>query len=139
MHVGLNPIYLVPGQTGGMEVYARELAPRLAAMEDLRVTAFVNREAAGEDFGCEQVVVSVNATDRMQWVRGEQLLLPGLAEAHGCDLVHSLGSTAPIRGRFAAWSRCTICTTSSFPTHTSASGRSACAYLSPPVLAAPTG
>ncbi len=100
MHVGLNLIYLVPGQTGGMEVYARELAPRLAAMEELRVTAFVNQEAAGEDFGCEQVVVPVDATDRMQWVRGEQLLLPGLAEAHGCDLVHSLGSTAPIRGRF---------------------------------------
>jgi len=100
VHVGLNLIYLVPEQTGGMEVYAREIAPRLAAMEDLRVTAFVNREAAGEDFGCEKVVVPVDATNRLQWVRGEQVLLPGLAEAHGCDLVHSLGSTAPIRGRF---------------------------------------
>lgn len=100
MHVGLNLIYLVPGQTGGMEVYAREIAPRLAAMPDLRVSAFVNREAAGEDFGCEQVVVDVNATNRLQWVRGEQMLLPGLAEKHGCDLVHSLGSTAPVRGDF---------------------------------------
>ena len=101
MHVGLNLIYLVPGETGGMEVYARELAPRLAAMGDLKVTAFVNREAAGEDFGCdEQVVVPVNARSRLQWVRGEQLLLPGLAERAGCDVVHSLGSTAPVRGRF---------------------------------------
>ncbi|MEJ7893310.1 MAG: glycosyltransferase family 1 protein [Solirubrobacteraceae bacterium] len=100
MHVGLNLIFLVPGQTGGMEIYARELAPRLAALEGLRVTAFVNREAAGEEFGCEKVVVPVNASDRLQWVRGEQLLLPGLAEGHGCDLVHSLGSTAPVRGRF---------------------------------------
>ena len=100
MHVGLNLIFLVPGHTGGMEVYARELAPRLAAMEGLRVTAFVNREAAGEDVGCERVVVPVDAANRLQWVRGEQLLLPGLAEAHGCDLVHSLGSTAPLRGRF---------------------------------------
>ena len=101
MHVGLNLIYLVPGETGGMEVYARELAPRLAAMGDLKVTAFVNREAAGDDFGCdEQVVVPVNARSRLQWVRGEQLLLPGLAERAGCDVVHSLGSTAPVRGRF---------------------------------------
>ena len=101
MHVGLNLIYLVPGETGGMEVYARELAPRLAAMGDLKVTAFVNREAAGEDFGCdEQVVVPVNARSRLQWVRGEQLLLPGLAERAGCGVVHSLGSTAPVRGRF---------------------------------------
>lgn len=94
-------IYLVPDETGGMEVYARELAPRLAAMDGLRVTAFVNREAAGEDFGChEQVLVPVNARSRVQWVRGEQLLLPGLAERAGCDVVHSLGSTAPVRGRF---------------------------------------
>ena len=26
MHVGLNLIYLVPGETGGMETYARELS-----------------------------------------------------------------------------------------------------------------
>ena len=100
LHVGLNLIFLVPGQTGGMEVYARELVPRLAAIDDLRVTAFVNREAAGEDFGCEQVVVPVAATSRLQWVRGEQLLLPRIAAARGIDLLHSLGSTAPVRGAF---------------------------------------
>ncbi|MBA2348727.1 MAG: glycosyltransferase family 4 protein [Solirubrobacterales bacterium] len=93
-------IFLVPGETGGMEVYARELVPRLAAMDDLEVTAFVNQEAAGEDFGCERVVVPVNARNRLEWVRGEQVLLPKLAEARGCELVHSLASTAPIRGRF---------------------------------------
>ena len=31
MHVGLNLIYLVPGETGGMETYARELIPALLA------------------------------------------------------------------------------------------------------------
>ena len=29
MHVGLNLVFLVPGETGGMEVYARELVPAL--------------------------------------------------------------------------------------------------------------
>jgi glycosyltransferase involved in cell wall biosynthesis len=101
MYVGLNLIFLVPGETGGMEVYARELAPRLAARPDLHVTAFVSREAAGEDLGVERVVVPVNAANRFEWVRGEQLLLPRLAARAGCRVVHSLASTAPVHGRFA--------------------------------------
>jgi glycosyltransferase involved in cell wall biosynthesis len=100
IHVGLNLIFCVPGETGGMEVAARETIPELAAIDDLRLTAFVNREGAGTFGGVEEVVVPVNATSRAQWVRGEQQLLPGLAARAGVDLVHSLGSTAPLRGRF---------------------------------------
>ena len=49
MHVGLNLIYLVPGETGGMEVYARELIPELvAAAPGARFTVFVNRETASD-------------------------------------------------------------------------------------------
>jgi glycosyltransferase involved in cell wall biosynthesis len=99
MHVGLNLIFLVPGETGGMETYARELIPRLAERGDLRLTAFVNREAAGGDFGVESVVVPVRARNRVEWVRGEQQHLPGLADRAGCDVLHSLASTAPLRGR----------------------------------------
>ena len=29
MHVGLNLVFLVPGETGGMETYARELIAAL--------------------------------------------------------------------------------------------------------------
>ena len=100
MHVGVNLIFRVPGETGGMDVYARELVPRLAAVEGLRVTAFVNREAAREDLGVPRVVVPVRATNRLEWVRGEQVLLPPMAARAGVDLVHSLASTAPLRGRF---------------------------------------
>ncbi len=46
LHVALNLVYLVPGEIGGMETYARELIPRLAADPDLRLTCLVNREAA---------------------------------------------------------------------------------------------
>ena len=46
MRVALNLVYLVPGETGGMEVYARELIPRLAALPGLELVALVNREAA---------------------------------------------------------------------------------------------
>jgi glycosyltransferase involved in cell wall biosynthesis len=101
MHVGLNLVFLVPGESGGMETAARETIPHLAALDDLRITLFVNREAAGSFDGvAEEVLVPVRAANRVQWVRGEQQLLPGLAARHGCDIVHSMGSTAPLRGRF---------------------------------------
>jgi glycosyltransferase involved in cell wall biosynthesis len=101
LHVGLNLVFLIPGQTGGMETAARETIPPLAAIDGVRLTLFVNREAAGTFGGAaEEVVVPVNATSRVQWVRGEQQHIPGLAARHGCEIVHSLGSTAPLRGRF---------------------------------------
>lgn len=106
-HIGLNLIFLVPGETGGMEVAARELIPALLdeAPPGMRFTAFVNREAAaavGGPWGelLPAVTVPVNARNRMQWVLGEQALLPRLAAKAGVDLVHSLASTAPLRGRF---------------------------------------
>lgn len=88
-----------------MEVAARELLPELvAAAPDVRFTAFVNREAAAAGGpwteAMPSVTVPVAASRRVQWVRGEQQLLPGLAHRAGVDLLHSLGSTAPARGRF---------------------------------------
>jgi glycosyltransferase involved in cell wall biosynthesis len=106
MHVGLNLIFLVPGETGGMEVAARELIPELVkAAPDVRFTAFINREAAAAKDGpwgelLPAVTVPVSARNRVQWVRGEQTLLPGLAKRAGVELVHSLASTAPAWGRF---------------------------------------
>jgi glycosyltransferase involved in cell wall biosynthesis len=105
MHVGLNLVFLVPGETGGMEVYARELIPELvAAAPQMRFTAFVNREAAATTGGpwgelIPAVTVPVRARNRLEWVRGEQQLLPRLACRAGVDLLHSLGSTAPAWGR----------------------------------------
>jgi glycosyltransferase involved in cell wall biosynthesis len=106
MHIGLNLVFLVPGETGGMEVAARELIPELvAAAPQARFTAFVNREAAAAKDGpwgelIPAVTVPVNARSRVQWVAGEQLLLPSMAARAGVDLLHSMASTAPLRGRF---------------------------------------
>ena len=105
MHVGLNLVYLVPGETGGMETYARELIPALVhERPEVRLTAFVNREAAetGGPWGdlIPTVTVPVRARRRTEWVRGEQQLLPRLAARAGVDLLHSLASTAPAWGRF---------------------------------------
>ena len=91
MHVGLNLIFLVPGETGGMEVAARELIPALLASAPAgwRFTAFVNREAAAAGGGpwgelLPAVTVPVNARNRVQWVLGEQTLLPPLAARAAC-------------------------------------------------------
>jgi glycosyltransferase involved in cell wall biosynthesis len=107
-HIGLNLIFLVPGETGGMEVAARELLPALleAASPQMRFTAFINRETVAANDGpwgelLPAVTVPVNASSRPQWVLGEQLLLPRLARRAGVELVHSLASTAPATGAFA--------------------------------------
>jgi glycosyltransferase involved in cell wall biosynthesis len=101
IQVGLNLIFLVPGETGGMETAARETIPRLAEIEDLRLTLLVNREAAGSFGGvAKELVVPVRASNRLEWVRGEQQLLPGIAARHGIEVVHSMGSTAPLHGAF---------------------------------------
>jgi glycosyltransferase involved in cell wall biosynthesis len=105
-HVGLNLVYLVPGEVGGMEVYARELIAALRAERPgLRLTAFVNRVAADAGGGpwgesIPAVTIPVDARSRTEWVRGEQQLLPRAARRAGVDIVHSLASTAPLWGSF---------------------------------------
>jgi glycosyltransferase involved in cell wall biosynthesis len=104
-HIGLNLIFLVPGETGGMEIYARELIAALlsAAPEGMRFTTFLNREAAQAGGPWDElptVKVPVDARNRVQWVLAEQFLLPGMAARAGVELLHSLASTAPLRGRF---------------------------------------
>ena len=104
MHVGLNLIYLVPGETGG----TRDVRPRArrrarGAPPHLRMTAFVNSESASDRDSpwpglVPTVTVPVNARRRSEWVRGEQQLLPGLAARAGVDVIHSLANTSPLRG-----------------------------------------
>src|SRR3954463_7604460 len=94
-HVGLNLVFLVPGETGGMEVYARELVTAMRELPDApKLTAFLSREAADAKLdwldGIPTVDVGVHSRKRTEWVRGEQQLLPRLAKKHGVELLHSL-------------------------------------------------
>jgi glycosyltransferase involved in cell wall biosynthesis len=104
VHLGLNLIFLVPREMSGLETYARELTSALLdERPDLCITAFVNREAAGEGTLRERVstvTVPVYGRRRAAWVRGEQMLLPREAERAGIDVLHSLASTAPAWGSF---------------------------------------
>ncbi len=91
LHVGINLIFLVPGETGGMEIYARELIGAFQRVApEVKLTTFVNRElAAAEDQtwlnGTERVVLPVAARNRLHWVYGEQLLLPPRCSSCGSE------------------------------------------------------
>jgi glycosyltransferase involved in cell wall biosynthesis len=105
MHVGLNLVYLVPGETGGMETYARQLIPALvAAAPEHRFTAFVSDAAWRTPGPWSELVgavrVPVDPRNRIEWVRGEQQRLPPLAQRAGVQLLHSFASTSPAWGHF---------------------------------------
>jgi glycosyltransferase involved in cell wall biosynthesis len=101
-HVALNLAYLVPGETGGMEVYARALVPALRERRpDLRLTAIASPELADElraapwcpDLGV--VALRVSGRTRVRRVLAEQTLVPITARRSGAQVLHSLASTGP--------------------------------------------
>ncbi len=107
MHVGLDLVFLVPGQTGGRETYARELLVALRRVRpDLRLTAFLNREtaAAGSGFWSDQVdraVVLPHASGRARgrWAAGELVGVARAASRARVDVLHGVGNFAPLHGR----------------------------------------
>jgi glycosyltransferase involved in cell wall biosynthesis len=106
MRVGLDLLFLVPGETGGREVYARELVPAMLEREpELELVAFVNREAGAElarELGGERVravVVPVSARGRAQWAVGELALVAAAARRAQVDVLHSMANFAPAWGR----------------------------------------
>ena len=102
MHVGVNLLFLAPGEMGGLEVYSRELLTALAERDDLRLTLFVNR-LAGPEWSelAPAVVAPLDPRRRAQWVAGDQWHAVRLAGRAGVDVLHSLASTGPATGRFA--------------------------------------
>jgi glycosyltransferase involved in cell wall biosynthesis len=96
--VGLNLLFLVPGKTGGTGVYARNLIRKLAETSpELELVVLVGREGADLEFdGAEVVRVEVSAHPMERRLRAEQRLLPGLVRDHQIDLLHSLGTWAPV-------------------------------------------
>ncbi len=106
MRVGLDLLYLLPGETGGRETYARELVPAMLAQEpELELVAFVNRDAGPQlaaELGGEAgaVVVPVTARSRTQWALGELALVSVAAHRARVDLLHSMANFAPAWGPF---------------------------------------
>ena len=102
MHVGVNLLFLAPGEMGGLEVYSRELVGALVRRDDVELTLFVNRLAGAEWSSLAPVAEApVDPRRRAQWVAGDQLHVPRLARQSRVELVHSLASTGPAAGGFA--------------------------------------
>jgi glycosyltransferase involved in cell wall biosynthesis len=106
LKVGLNLLHLVPGSTGGSEIYARRLIPALLETSgDLEVVAFASREGApslrGEPWARSVSVIElpVRATSRARRVLAEQTLLPLAVRRAGVDILHNLFTTAPVLHR----------------------------------------
>ncbi|MBJ7457883.1 MAG: glycosyltransferase family 4 protein [Thermoleophilaceae bacterium] len=102
MRVGLNLLYLVPGEVGGSEIYARELIAALAREEPgWEFVVFCGREAAAvlpdESWPANVRVhaLGFNARNKPSRLIWELLRLPGAARREQIDLMHSLGQTTP--------------------------------------------
>jgi glycosyltransferase involved in cell wall biosynthesis len=104
-HIGLNLVFLVPDETGGMEIYARHLIESLVRVRpDLRFTAFINRNAANAPGPWQDLVpsvtVPVNSRNRVAWVLADQLLVPPMVWRAKVDLLHSPANLSPVWGPF---------------------------------------
>jgi glycosyltransferase involved in cell wall biosynthesis len=97
--IALNTSFLAPGETGGMEVYARELARALAARDDVEVVLLGNRLLDDGWPDVERLVMPVDPRRRVEWVLGDQVHAPRAAERVQADVLHSLASTCPAVGR----------------------------------------
>lgn len=104
MHLGINTLFLVPGDVGGTETYLREtLLACLQEFPEVRYTVFTNNEndgllrtiCAGYDavaFDC----LGFNAANRPLRIILEQTKLPLAVRRHKLDLLWSPGYTAPL-------------------------------------------
>ncbi len=106
MRVGLDLLYLIPGETGGRETYARELVPQMLDLApELELVAFLNRDAGpglARELGerVRPVIVPISARSRAQWAVGELALVSLAARRARVELLHSMANFAPARGAF---------------------------------------
>jgi glycosyltransferase involved in cell wall biosynthesis len=103
--VGINLLYLVPGEVGGTEIYARELVGALAVLRpEVRFVVFAGREGAPvlREIGWPGNVsireLPVRCRVKPLRIAAELGLLPETARRARIDLLHSLGTTTPLHG-----------------------------------------
>jgi glycosyltransferase involved in cell wall biosynthesis len=99
VRVALNLSFLAPGEQGGMETYARELAWALAGREDVELVLLENRLLTENWPDVERIVMPVDPRRRIEWVLGDQFHAPRAAVRARADVLHSLASTGPAAGR----------------------------------------
>jgi glycosyltransferase involved in cell wall biosynthesis len=101
--VGVNLCHLVPGETGGTEIYALRLLEALAALDSAPDLVVFAPRAACEPLrrepwasSAELVPLGFDARSRPARVVAEQTLLPRALRQRRLDLVHNMSSFAPV-------------------------------------------
>ena len=101
MRIGLNLLYLIPGNVGGTQTYAVSLIEALATIDsENEYYLFLNQEssklALTDAPNFHRVVCRFHATRRPVRYAWEQLILPLQLHYYRTDLVHSLGYVGPL-------------------------------------------
>lgn len=105
-HLGINSLFLIPGEVGGTQTYLVETLKELLPILPCRCTVFTNAEndamlretlrgvAApdGLSFDC----LGFRARNRYSRIVREQTQLPRRVARAGCDILWSPGYTAPL-------------------------------------------
>jgi glycosyltransferase involved in cell wall biosynthesis len=106
VRVGWDLLFLRPGQTGGRESYARELARELrTARPDVELIGFAGRDVAGDGWWrdlLDRVVVLpwVSAGSSARWAAGEAVGVAGAAARARVDVLHGIGNFGALGGPF---------------------------------------
>ena len=98
MRIGVNTLYLIPGEVGGTEVYLRQV---LAAMRRINpaddLVLFTNDENHDSFSEYERIPMRVSASSRSRRILTEQTFLAGTAAQAHIDVLFNPGYTAPLR------------------------------------------
>lgn len=102
MHIGVNTLFLIPGEVGGSETYlCRTLEAIATGYPSARITLFTNNENDAvlrnrfegfRQIGCQRILCT--AGRRSERILKEQFLLPSRVKKSGADILWSPGYTA---------------------------------------------
>lgn len=103
MDIGVNTLFMIPGEVGGTETYLRqtllEMAARFPAVGLVLFTNLENHEVLSADLAAFKQVrcvrLNVRARNRVARIIREQVELPARVRASGVDVLWSPGYTAP--------------------------------------------
>jgi len=101
MRIGINLLYLIPGQVGGTEIYAKGLLHGLSCIDsEHEFVVFLNQSAANwplpQTSNFYRVICPIWGASQSQRYLYEQLRFPFILRKEGVDLVHSLGYVGPL-------------------------------------------
>ncbi len=104
LRIGINALFLIPGEVGGTEIYLRFLLHSFSRVDPANeYFVFLNRETGPDllppSLRFHAVPCAVRAKFRPARILFEQVRLPGLLARRGIDVLLNPGFTSPFRAR----------------------------------------